>query len=287
MPVEPDVRAVKNHFPFNAIEAFSLLHRNRSLLRQFVLRIFQERHKSSLLGVVWAVLLPVMMMGLYTFVFGYIFGSSYNVIPQENKLDFGLGIFLSLTLFGLVAESCTLAPTVIVNQPNLVKKVVFPLEILPVANLGASLINFLISIGLFLIGQVYFGRGVTWDALWFPLIAFPLILLSMGLYWIFSALGVFLRDLSQLMVFFAQAMLYSSAIFYSTNKVKGTPMEFLLPVLELNPIVHAVELSRNVLLWQIPMHLTDLGFLYGFGVVTAVLGFTLFRKLKPAFSDVI
>jgi lipopolysaccharide transport system permease protein len=271
----------------NPIRILYTLHSHRGLLKQFVMRSFHERHKGSVLGVLWAVLLPIMMMGLYTLVFGFIFGSSYGVIVAENKTDFGLGIFLSLTLFGLVSEAFGLSPTIVLNNPNFVRKVVFPLELLPVASFGASLLNFLISILLFLIGLTFFGRGLCIHALWLPLIIAPLALLSIGVYWIFSALGVFLRDLSQVMVFVTQAMLYSSAIFYSTSKIKGTHLEFLLPVLQLNPIVHAVELSRNVMLWHLPMQISDLAFLYGLSGVVFCFGFAFFQALKPAFSDVI
>ena len=271
----------------NPFLILSTIHQNRNLLKQFVLRIFHERHKGSFLGVVWAVLLPILMMGLYTLVFGFIFGSSYDVIQNENKTDYGLGIFLSLTMFGLVAESLAIAPTIIVTNPNFVRKVVFPLEILPIANFGASLINFLISILLFLIGLTFIGRGLSIYALWFPLIIAPLVLLSIGVFWIFSALGVFLRDINQAMAFITQAMLYSSAIFYSTTKIHGTSLEFLLPILKINPIVSAVELSRDVMLWHIPMQLSDLGYLYGFSAVTFCFGFAFFQSLKPAFSDVI
>jgi len=271
----------------NPFIILATIHNNRGLLRQFVIRIFNERHKGSLLGVVWAVLLPILMMGLYTLVFGYIFGSSYNVILHENKTDYGLGIFLSLTIFNLVSESMAISPTTILNNPNFVRKVVFPLEILPMANFGASFMNFLISILLFLIGLVFIGRGLCIYALWLPLILFPITLLAIGIYWIFSALGVFLRDLTQLMVFLTQALLYSSAIFYSTTKIHGTNLEFLLPILHMNPIVSAVELSRDVMLWHIPMHLSDLGYLYGSSFVVFCFGFAFFQALKPAFSDVI
>ena len=263
------------------------IHKNRGLLKQFVIRIFNERHKGSLLGVVWAVLLPIMMMGLYTLVFGFIFGSSYNVIQHESKVDYGLGIFLSLTIFGMVSESFAISPMTILSNPNLVRKVVFPLEILPLANFGASFLNFLISVLLFLFGQTYLGSGLSIDALWLPLIIFPIVLLSLGIYWIFSALGVFLRDLNQFMIFLTQALLYCSAIFYSTTKIHGTRLEFLLPFLRLNPIVDAVELSRDVMLWHIPMHLSDLTYMYGVGSVVFCIGYAFFMLLKPAFSDVI
>lgn len=271
----------------NPLVILNTIHQNRALLKQFIIRVFQQRHKGSLLGVMWAVLLPIMMMGLYTLVFGFIFGSSYDVIPNESKVDFGLGIFLSLTIFGLVSEAFALSPTTILDNPNFVRKVVFPLEILPIANLGASFLNFLISVMLFLFGQVFLGSGLSIDALWLPLIIFPIVVLSVGVYWFFSALGVFLRDLNQLMVFVTQAMLYSSAIFYSTGKIDGTNLEFLLPILHINPIVHAVELSRDVMLWHIPMQLSDLTYLYGFSFITFCFGFAFFQLLKPAFSDVI
>ena len=271
----------------NPLVILKSLHINRGLMSKFVVRFFHERHKGSFLGVFWSILLPIMMMALYTLVFGFIFGSSYNVIPNEQKVDFGLGIFLSLTLFGMVSDALALSPTTILDNPNFVQKVVFPLEILPVANFGALFLNVLISFTLFLFGQTFIGTGLSIHALWFPVLVIPLILLSMGLFWFFSALGVFLRDLSQFMVFATQALLYSSAIFYSTSKVLGTNLEFLLPFLQTNPIVRAVETGRNIMLWHLPVQMEDLLYLYLFGGITFCVGFAFFQLLKPAFSDVI
>ena len=111
---------------------------HRELLWQFTLRNVELRHKGSHLGLIWSFLSPLLMLALYVLVFGYIFGGSFGVIRGETRVDYALGIFIGLTIFHLLAETLALAPSLIVGNPNFVKKVVFPLEILPAANVGAA-----------------------------------------------------------------------------------------------------------------------------------------------------
>src|SRR5690606_23088229 len=122
------------------------LWRHRELLWQFTMRNVELRHKGSHLGLIWSFLNPMLMLGLYVLVFGYIFDGSFGVLPNETRVDFGLGIFLGLTLYHFAAEVLVTAPGIVVSNPNFVKKVVFPLEILPAANVGAAVIHLLIGL---------------------------------------------------------------------------------------------------------------------------------------------
>lgn len=256
---------------------------HRELLWQFTLRNVELRHKGSHLGLIWSFLNPLLMLALYVLVFGYIFGGSFGVLPDETRVDFGLGIFFGLTLFHFVSEVIGLSPGIIVSNPNFVKKVVFPLEILPAASVLGAGFHMLISLTLLLLGIVLLGPGLAITALWLPIILLPVMLLLLGLSWLFAALGVFFRDLSQIMQFLTMALMFSSAVFYPTEKIPPEAWAYM----RLNPVLLAIELARDAALWSRPVNLTHMSYLYLAGLVTCCFGHAIFRKMKPAFADVL
>ena len=241
------------------------------------------RHKGSFLGILWTVIQPILMMIIYTVVFGLIFKGGYKGIEDQSTLDYALGIFLSLSIYHLIAEIVGMSPSTILSQPNLVKKVVFPLEILPVTNLAVALHQFGISLILTLIGVLTIGQGLSLQALLFLVALAPLIPLALGIAFLFSALGVFLRDLQQVAGPFSLVLMYASAVFYSAQMVPAPIWVFL----KYNPLLHIIEQARATLLWHQPMDWFWLAYSFAFGF--AVLGFGLFsfKKLKPAFADVL
>ena len=256
---------------------------HRELLWQFTLRNVELRHKGSHLGLIWSFLNPLLMLGLYVLVFGYIFGGTFGILPGETRVDYALGIFLGLTLFHFVSEVLGLSPAIIVGNPNFVKKVVFPLEILPAANVGVAVFHMLISLGLALLSLLVFGAHFSGGVFWLPVIILPLILLGLGVAWFVSALGVFLRDIGQIMQFLTMALMFSSAVFYSAQKIPAPAWTFM----RLNPILLAIELARDAALWDRPLNYHHLGYLYGTGFAVCYLGHLAFRRMKPAFADVI
>jgi lipopolysaccharide transport system permease protein len=256
---------------------------NRALLWQFTLRNVELRHKGSHLGLIWSFLNPLLMLGLYVLVFAYIFGGKFGVRPNETKIEYALGVFLGLTLFHIMAETLGVSPTLIVGNPNFVKKVVFPLEILPAASVGAALFHTSISLGLALLGILIFGPGLSATVLWLPIIVLPLILLCLGTGWLFSALGVFFRDVGQVMQFLSMALMYASAVVYSAQIVPPTIWTYL----RFNPLLLAIEMARDAALWQRPLNITHLVYLYAFSLATCCLGHAAFRRMKPAFADVL
>lgn len=258
--------------------------RKRDLWWQFTVRAVETRHRGSYLGILWAVLNPLLMLCLYGVVFGVFFKNRFGVLPGETGEDFALAMFLGLILFQIVAETIAIAPTIIVSQPNLVKKVVFPLELLPLAQLGASWFHFLISLGLLLLGSLVVGHGLDWTGvLLLPLIVLPLMLLTIGLAWLLAALGVFFRDIGQVVPFVSQIVLYTSAIVYSTSLIKPS----IWTVLRWNPLLHTVQLARGAALWHVPLNGLHLAYTWIWGIAVFALGGWLFRKMKPAFADVI
>jgi lipopolysaccharide transport system permease protein len=264
----------------------SLSHR-RDLWWQFAARAVETRHRGSYLGVLWTVLNPLLMLAMYVTVFGFIFKSRFQVFPDETPVDYALGVFLGLLLFHVTSETIAAAPSYIVANPNLVKKVVFPLEILPLANVSALWFNFLISFGLLLVCTVVGGRPASFSGLaWMPLIFGAHVLFTVGLGWFLSALGVFFRDVAQIVTFLTQVLLYASAIFYPVHKIHEESA-LLWDILKWNPLLQTVDLARGVLLWDRSMDLYKLAFIWVLGVAVFFIGGWFFKRLQPAFADVI
>lgn len=261
----------------------SALWKNRELLWQFTIRTIHMKHKGSFLGILWIVLGPLLQLALYTIVFGLIFGGRFGRMEWETETDHAIGIFLGLTIFHVLAETMGVAPTAITTNPNFVKRVVFPLEILPVALVGASVFHFIISLLLVLIGVAVLGSSLTVTAFWLPLIVLPVIPLALGLAWLLSALGVFLRDLMQAVPFLTTAVMFGSAIFYPVSKVPEPIWAFL----RYNPLVYTVTMSRDVLLWGLPFRPLPLLYTYVFSIVFCLFGYFVFQKLRPTFADVL
>lgn len=262
------------------------MRKNFQLWWQFTKRDIESRHKGSYLGIFWMLFAPLLEFAIYTTVFALIFGGHYGVVQQETQGSYALGVFLSLTLFRLLAETIGASPGVIVSQPNLVKKVVFPVQLLPVCTLGAIVLRVTVSMMLFLIGFLIFGPGLNITNLWLPVVIFPLLLLSLGLAWLLAALGVFLRDISQLTGAVTLVLLYSSAVFYSESMIVAKS-QLAWSILRFNPLLHTVEDARRVMLWQLPPEAGALIYTWTVGLVAALFGYLAFKKLRPAFADVI
>jgi lipopolysaccharide transport system permease protein len=259
------------------------LWQHRELLWQFTQRNVELRHKGSHLGLIWSFANPLLMLGLYVFVFGFIFGGRFGVIPDETRIDYGLGIFLGLSLFHFLAEVLSISPTLIVSNPNFVKKVVFPLEILPAAAVGAAAVHLVISLVLLLLGILTFGHGLNLGVLWLPAVVLPLCFLALGTAWFFSALGVFFRDTTQIIQFLAAVLMFASAVFYSAAKIPAPAWT----ILKFNPLLLAIEIARDGVLWLKAPNGTHLSYLWIASLLVCWLGHAAFKKMKPAFADVL
>lgn len=261
------------------------LAKRHDLWWQFTVRAIEMRHRGSYLGVIWTVLNPLLMLALYVTVFSLVFKNHFRV--GETPVDYGLAVFIGLILFHTMAETIGTSPTYIVTNPNLVKKVVFPLEVLPIANTSALWFHFFISFGLLIAAAFVFDRppSIT-GILWMPVILAPQILLTIGMGWFLSALGVFFRDISQVVGFIGSVLLWTSGVFYSTaNIAEQSPTAW--QILKWNPLLQTIELSRHALLWDQPIALQALLYTWVFGVGALVFGGWSFKKLQPAFADVL
>lgn len=258
------------------------LFKNWSLIWQMTKREVVGRYRGSVMGLAWSFFNPILMLVVYTFVFSEIFKSRW-VGVDTGKGGFAILLFVGMIVHGLFAECANRAPTLIMNNSNYVKKVVFPLEILPVITLGSALFHSCISLVVLLIAQFVIVGTLSWSALLFPLILVPLILATLGISWLLASLGVYLRDVGHVITVLTTVLLFLSPVLYP---VAALP-EAYQPWLKLNPLTYIIEESRNVLLFG---NLPDWGSLataIAVGALIATAGFWFFQKTRKGFADVI
>ena len=268
------------------IDPIVTLIKKRELLWQFLIRNVKSRHRGSLLGSFWLLVNPLLMLGLYVFAFGVVFGGRFTDSPSESTIDYALGVFIGLNVLGLISGMIGAAPGIIVGQPNFVKKVVFPLEILPAAMMGALSYDLLIGFSLCLVGVLVTGTSLSIYILYVPIIIGPVFLIALGLSWFFSALGVFIRDLSQLGSFLGLALLYASGVFYSAEKAKTTAPEIWI-YLQWNPLLQIIESLRQTILWGGQPDMFSVLYCWLFAIFVLLGGSWFFHRLRPAFADVL
>ncbi|EDY84811.1 ABC-2 type transporter superfamily [Verrucomicrobiia bacterium DG1235] len=218
------------------------------------------------------------MLGIYTFVFGYVFGGSFE---NETPIEHALGIFVGLAIHNFIAEMIVTTPQLMQSNAAFVKKVVFPLEVLVAARLGASLLTLVIKSALILSTALFLGKTPSMNIFGILALLSTLIVLAAGLGLFFAAIGVFVKDLSNAAQFMSMALLFGSAVFYPIAKIPPQAWGFL----NLNPLVHIIDAVRNVVLWDqaIPAARYLVPCLTSIGLFA--LGSYVFQKLKPAFSD--
>ena len=259
------------------------LWRNRQLIAQMTRREVMGRYKGSVMGLAWSFFNPVFMLVVYTFVFSVIFKSRWGVGGEESKAQFAVVLFVGMIVHGLFAEVINRAPGLILSNINYVKKVVFPLEILPVIAMGATLFHSLISLGVLLTTFALFNGYLHWTAIFTPLVLLPLVILTLGLAWMLASLGVFLRDVGQTIGIITTVMLFLSPVFYPMTAL---PEEFR-PWLMANPLTFIIEQAREVLIWGRLPNWTGLG---GYTLVAAAIawaGYAWFQKTRKGFADVL
>ena len=258
----------------------------REVFWQFLLRNVKSRHRGSILGSLWLLINPLLMLALYVFAFGVIFGGRFTDSADESTLDYALGVFLGLGVLGMISGIISSAPGVILSQPNFVKKVVFPLEVLPAAVVGALGYDFLIGFVLCIFGVQVFGPGLSPTLLYVFIIIPPVFIASLGIAWFFSAIGVFIRDIGQLGSFFGLALLYASGVFYSAEKAKVVAPA-IWTFLKWNPLIHLIDSLRKVVLWNLEPNWHLVGYSWIISILILLLGAWVFNRLRPAFADVL
>ena len=260
------------------------LRRHAFLVSQLTRREVTGRYRGSYLGIVWSFVNPLLLLCIYTVVFHYIFNARDTGHPSEGWADFALMLFSALIVFNLFAECLGRAPMLIQLNANYVTKVVFPLELLPLTTILGSLVHLAIGFAaLLLMTLVTRGGHLHAAVLLWPLLLVPITLWALGITWIVSALGAFLRDLNEVMTAVTQVLMYTSAVFYPLSRVP----EGLRAWLRFSPFVFFCEQSRNLVAWGESMDWTGYATVTLTGGVVAFIGYRLFVSVKPAFADVV
>lgn len=260
----------------------SSLWRNRNLVIALTKREVVGRYRGSLLGILWSFFNPVFMLAVYTFIFSVVFKARWNG-GGDSKTEFALILFAGMIVFNLFSECVNRAPGLILANANYVKKVVFPLEILPLVALGAATFHMLISLLVWLVFYVLF-IGMPPPTLWLvPPLLLPLGLLTLGFSWFLASLGVYLRDVGQIVGVITTALLFLSPIFYP---ITALPEEYHL-LLQINPLTPIIEQTRQALVWGSLPDITSWGAFLIASFVVTWLGFSWFQKTRKGFADVI
>lgn len=259
-----------------------LLWQNRHLISVLTKREVSARYRGTMMGILWSILNPTIMLAIYTFVFSIVFKARWNV-QSQSKAEFALILFSGLILFSLFSECASRAPTLILANANYVKKVIFPLEILPVVALCSALIHAFISLGVWLVAYCIFMGIPPLTIFLIPLVFIPFLLLIIGVSWGLASLGVYLRDTSQFIGMALTVLMFLSPIFYP---ITALPEKYRI-FLQINPLSPALGQMRDVLFWnKIPdLHMYCIYLLCC--CLVSWLGFWGFQKAKKGFADVL
>lgn len=270
--------------PLSPVTILRSLWQHRQLVWQMSKREVLGRYRGSMVGLAWSFFNPIFMLLVYTFVFSVVFETRWGVSTEtEGRGSFAVILFAGMVVHGLFAECVNRAPSLILNNANYVKKVVFPIEILPWTTLVSALFHAAISLLVLLVAEwVLMGR-IPWTALLLPVVWLPFVVSIMGVSWLLASLGVYLRDVAQITGLITTVLLFMSPVFYPLSKLPPQLQGWLL----LNPLTFIIEQTREVLVFG---HLPDWGGLFIYSVLACLLawfGFAWFQKTRGGFADVL
>lgn len=259
-----------------------MFYENGYLLGQLVKKDIENRYKGSILGILWSLIVPILMLVIYTFVFSEVFQAKWN-IDTTNKFEFALVLFCGLSTFNLLSEVMSRSATLIASNTNYVKKVIFPLEILPVTITLSALFNCIISFLILIVANGVLNKEVSYTLWQFPLVLIPLIVMSVGVSYIISAIGVYLKDVANIISVLVMVLMYMSPVFFPLSSV---PENFRV-ICEVNPLTFIIENFRNVVLFGTSINLA----FYVKSCIAAsifyLIGYVVFKRSKAGFADVL
>lgn len=271
------------HFSTSPIEMAASTWRNRSLIFQMTKREVLGRYRGSVLGLGWSLFHPLVMLAIYTFVFSVVFRARWPGIADGGTTDFALLLFVGMILHGLFAECVNRAPSLILANPNYVKKVVFPLEILPCVAMGSAVFHGGISLAVMLLALLLTHGTIPWTIVLIPFVLLPLLCATLGIAWFLSAVGVYIRDIVQVTGIVTTIFLFISPVFFPLSAV---PQEFQT-WLKLNPLTFVIEAGRNVLIFGRTFDWIGWTWYVVGSFAVAWAGFWWFQKTRRGFADVV
>ncbi len=254
----------------------------RALIRQLSWRDIQSRYKGSAGGVLWAVVTPILLLTIYTAVFSGIFQARWG--QDGGPIEYALQLFVGLTVHGLAAECLNRAPVLMINNVSYVKRVVFPLQLLPVVTLISALFHFLISLLVLIIFYIIVKQDLPlMGVLYLPIIILPYLLFLAGITYLLAGLGVYLRDIGQLMGLVTTILLFLSPVFYPASMLPPK----LQTIFMANPLTLIIEQTRAVVIGGMAPDLPKLGIYAVAAMGVFFFGLWAFTKMRKGFADVL
>lgn len=256
-------------------------YRQRDLLLNYVRKDLKERYVGSVFGFYWSVINPLILLGIYTFVFSVIFKVKFGA--EASIGEAALFIFCGMVPWMAFHETVNRSTNILIDNANLLKKVMFPSKILPVYIVISHMVNLFIGFGILLLAVLLSGGRVNFALLFIPVLVLGQLMMSLGVAWFASAVNVFLRDMAQVIAQFMTIWMYLSPIFYSFDNV---PPEFRA-VAFFNPVAHLIEGYRDVALRGVLPDFAGLAFFFAFAALVMVGGYAFFQKNRFLFVDIL
>jgi lipopolysaccharide transport system permease protein len=262
---------------------FLCFWRNRNLILELAKRDVVGRYRGSIFGLAWSFFNPLVMLSVYTFVFSIVFQAKWQINTGGSNVDFALMIFAGMIIHSLFAECINKSPTIIIGNVNFVKKVIFPIDILAWVSMGSAIFHFAISLLILVFAHLIFDGLFSWKAFLLPIVIMPLILMTMGISWFLSSLGVYLRDIGQLTSVITTILMFLSPIFFPASAI---PEKYSY-LIALNPLTTFIEETRNILLFSNMPNWEAIAKSYVISAVVMYLGYVWFQKTRRGFADVL
>jgi lipopolysaccharide transport system permease protein len=256
---------------------------HRALIRQMAVREVVGRYRGSFMGLAWSFFNPLIMLLVYTFVFTTVFHSRWAGSAATDKTSFAIVLFVGMIVYSIFADNVNRAPTLIISNASYVKRVVFPLEILPVVGMGASVFHTAVSFIVWLLAYVILIGIPHLTALYLPLVILPFIIGTLGISWFLASVGVFIRDVAQTVGILTTALMFLAPVFYSIDNL---PPKFKTLVMA-NPATFIIEQARVVLVWGHMPNWAGLGVYTLVSMLFAWSGYWWFQKTRKGFADVL
>jgi lipopolysaccharide transport system permease protein len=274
---------VNQRYPVSFLAMFASLSDQRNLVWQMTKRSIAGRYKGTIAGIGWSMITPLLLLVIYTFVFGVVFSARWRQSPEMGIGGFAIFLYSGLILHAVLADCVNKAPHLILNHVSYVKKMVFPIEILAWVTVGGALFHLLIGFFVLIAAQLILNNSLAWTAILFPVVFTPLIMIAVGMTWLLAAVGVYVRDINQITGLISTGLLFLAPVFYPVSRIPET----LQPWLYLNPLTFVIEQGRSVLLLGEQPNWIGL-FLYTLvSLVIAQIGFWLFQRTRRGFADVL
>ena len=262
-------------------DVIGTLLRHRAIVAEMTWREVRNRVRGSIGGLLWSLLQPLLMLVIFAFVFGTILKVKWA--SAETPTEFALALFAGLLIFNLFAECLQRAPGLVVSRPNLVKKIVFPVEIIAWVHVGQALFAFAIGAIVLLIGE-FFARGfIPWTVFLLPIVVLPVVFAGLAVSWLLGAITVFVRDIEQVVAPLSMALLFLTPVFFDLSLVPERYRGWFLA----NPLTAAVEQGRAVLLDGVVPDFATLAVGTVVAYIFAALSLAFFRRARGEFADVL